>query len=221
MLGRHVRTHPRRHVGGFCLGSYWSFVTPAEHISALSIPILEFLGVVFNFVTFAPVMQRMISGNPNASIVLRTDALTAALTLPRESQRQPSLVAAYQWLRADLPEFAQLAPHCMVAHMFSDANSFSDEGSGASSASCASRWVSSPWQSLSPTNPTYQVYDLAARLTHQRSPSSIFHAGRFLDKRFPAKASVSRPAGEGASSPRPTQTQIWPGGFVSRRFLQP
>lgn len=72
-------------MGGFCHGAYWSFQVPDEHFPALSIPILEFLGVVFNFVAFAPAMRHMLAGNSNVTIDLRTDTLTAALTLPRES----------------------------------------------------------------------------------------------------------------------------------------
>lgn len=66
----------RAGMGGFCHGSYWSFQIPDAHIPALSIPILEFLGVVFNFVTFAPTVQQILASNPNVTIVIRTDALT-------------------------------------------------------------------------------------------------------------------------------------------------
>jgi len=112
-------------LGGYCHGFYWSFVVPPELLPVLSIPILEFLGVVFNFLVFADLLRRLLRTNPNSYVVLRTDALTAALTLPEESQRSPLLVAAYQWLRSR-PEFVELAPRCLIGHLFGDANPYSD-----------------------------------------------------------------------------------------------
>lgn len=115
----------RAGMGGFCHGLYWSLVIPAEHIPSLSIPILEFLGVAFNFVVFAPALKHLVASNPRATVVVRTDALTAALTLPAESQRCPLLVAACQWLR-DQPEYQQLAHRCLITHLFGDANPIAD-----------------------------------------------------------------------------------------------
>ena len=110
-------------VGGFLHGDYWVFVVPDEDIPFLSIPILEFLGVCGNVLVFERALTAAAHGNNR--IVLRTDALTAALTLPAESQRSPLLVAAYQWLRAR-PELAAIADHVIVAHLFGDANPISD-----------------------------------------------------------------------------------------------
>ena len=112
-------------LGGYCHGSYWHYSVPESLIPYLSIPILEFLGVVFNLIVFAPALRRLLQGNPAAVIVLRTDALTTALTLPAESQRSPLLMTAYQWLR-ERPEFTELAPHIMITHIFGDANPYSD-----------------------------------------------------------------------------------------------
>ena len=58
-------------IGGYCHGFYWSFAVPAEALPALSIPILEFLGVVLNFLVFAPLLRRLLAANPNAAVVLR------------------------------------------------------------------------------------------------------------------------------------------------------
>ena len=80
-------------LGGFCHGLFWTFEVPADHLPDLSIPILEFLGVCFNILVFFPRLRRLLDANPNAAIVLRTDSLTAALTLPAESQRSALLVA--------------------------------------------------------------------------------------------------------------------------------
>ncbi|KAL1508632.1 hypothetical protein AB1Y20_004728 [Prymnesium parvum] len=108
----------RAGMGSFCHGLYWSFEVPSESLPVLSIPILEFLGVVINIVVFGPeTIKRLIAGNPRVVVVLRTDALTAALTLPAASQRSPLLVAAYQWLR-ERQEFADLAAYCLVTHLF-------------------------------------------------------------------------------------------------------
>lgn len=115
----------RAAMGGFCHGLYWSFEVPLESIAALSIPILEFLGVVLNIIVFGPMLKRLIAGNPRITVVLRTDALTAALTLPAESQRSALLVAAYQWLRERV-EFVDIASSCFITHLFGDANPYSD-----------------------------------------------------------------------------------------------
>ncbi|KAL1511995.1 hypothetical protein AB1Y20_005270 [Prymnesium parvum] len=115
----------RAGMGGFCHGLYWAFEAPPETIPVLSIPVLEFLGVVINLIVFGPTLKRLLAGNPNVLLVLRTDALTAALTLPAESQRSPLLIAAYQWLR-ERPEFKDLAAHCLITHLFGDANPYSD-----------------------------------------------------------------------------------------------
>lgn len=45
--------HTRAAMGGFCNGSYWPFEAPRQHNPVLSIPILEFLGVVLNFLVFS------------------------------------------------------------------------------------------------------------------------------------------------------------------------
>ena len=119
----HLTSENDAGVGGFFHGDYWVFEIPKADIPVLSIPILEFLGPCGNLLVFAASMQAAAHGTNR--VVLRTDALTAALTLPAESQRSSLLVAAYQWLRAR-PEFNAVADHVLIAHMFGDANPVSD-----------------------------------------------------------------------------------------------
>lgn len=84
---------------------------------------LEFLGVCFNILMF----EHMITPGSAGAItgLLRTDALTAALTLPRESQRRPALIHAYQWMRVR-PEWQRFSPMLAVQHLYGDANVMAD-----------------------------------------------------------------------------------------------
>lgn len=202
----------RAGMGGFCHGAYWSFQVPDEHLPALSIPILEFLGVVFNFVAFAPAMRHMLAGNPNVTIVLRTDTLTAALTLPRESQRTPLLVSAYQWLR-ERAEFRELAARCfVVTHLFGDVNPFSDalsRGKWEGFQQLCSQVGVRPVETALP-HAAYEIYEMSARAA-QQVPPSIFRAGGFSDRRFPPN-----PSHPIAPDVLPAQARCL--NFLQRRF---
>ena len=180
----------------------------------LSIPILEFLGVIFNIVTFYPRLRRILGSNANAAIVLRTDSLTAALTLPAESQQSPLLVAAYQWLIAR-PEFQALRAHVFVAHLFGDANPYSDSIS-------RQRWAEFRRRcaqiGVRPTGvelpaPVYDAYDLVSRTAH----SSALRAGSrpgFLSRRYGCE-----PPPPTSPPPTPTaSTSALQSGFLQRRF---
>ena len=92
-----------------------------------SIPILEFLGVCFNVLAFHDHLAKL---GGSVRVLFRTDALTAARTLPEESMRSQLLVAAYQML-AEYEEWRQLAPKLSVQHLFGDCNPFSDLASRA------------------------------------------------------------------------------------------
>lgn len=107
-------------VGGFMHGQYWYFPVPTEHYADVDTPMLEFLGVCFNILIFGPQL-----GHHQGEVVLRTDALTAALTLPKESMRSPALIAAYQHLILT-PQWQTLAPRLRIQHIFGDANAIAD-----------------------------------------------------------------------------------------------
>ena len=109
-------------IGGFMHGLYWYFGVPDEDRPLLSIPILEFLGVCFNVLTFHHHLSGLGAG---ACALLRTDALTTARTLPEQSMRSPLLVAAYQWL-IEQDEWLELAPRISVQHCFGDCNPLGD-----------------------------------------------------------------------------------------------
>jgi len=204
-------------LGGFCHGAYWSFVVPVELLPVLSIPILEFLGVVFNFLVFAPTMRRLLQGNPNARFVFRTDALTAALTLPAESQRSELLVAAYQWLR-ERPEFIELAPHCLIAHLFGDGNPYSDSLS-------RQRWEEffgrckqigvKPIRTHLPPS-TREVFEHVVRVSQMRA----LVAGGLSERLFGEQAVGGAPTP--AENPRPSsgllQREVGSDSLLRRRF---
>ena len=109
-------------------GSFWYLEVPTADAEYLSIPILEFLGVVINLLVFESQLEAAVAAG--ARILLRTDALTAALTLPAESQRSPMMVAVYQWLQ-ERESFQRLRPWITVEHLFGDANPFGDFASRA------------------------------------------------------------------------------------------
>ena len=114
-------------IAGFTHGLYWYFPVPDEDKAVLSIPILEFLGVCFNILAYHDHLGKLGGG---VRVLLRTDALTAARTLPEESMRSPLLVAAYQML-TECEEWHRLAPILSVQHIFGDCNPFSDLASRA------------------------------------------------------------------------------------------
>ena len=117
------RDLPLAGMGGFMHGSFWFWRVEAADAEFLLIPELEFMALCVNIVTFGDVL--LAAAAAGSRIVVRTDALTAALTLPEESQRSPLLVAAYQWLLAQVI-FQKLRPHIAIAHLYGDANPFSD-----------------------------------------------------------------------------------------------
>ena len=112
-------------VGGICHGLYWLLVVDEADRAILSIPILEFMGVVINILVFHAYVQQACGGGTSVQALLRTDALTAALTLPDASMSSLLLVEAYQWL-IERPEWVLLAPHLAVGHLFGDGNPLAD-----------------------------------------------------------------------------------------------
>ena len=112
----------RAGIGGFMHGLYWYFAVPEADRPLLSIPILEFLGVCFNVLTFH---AHTVGLGAGVHLLMRTDALTTARTLPAESMRSPLLVAAYQWL-TEQAEWDDTAPRALVQHIFGDCNPLSD-----------------------------------------------------------------------------------------------
>ena len=114
----------RAGVGGFLHGIYWYFEVPEGDRPILSIPILEFLGVCFNVLVFHRHLAA-VAADELAGILLRTDALTAALTLPAESESSPLLIAAFQALRVTT-EWQNMCGSLRIAHLFGDCNPFSD-----------------------------------------------------------------------------------------------
>ena len=110
-------------MGGFCHGFYWYFAIPPEHTRLVNIPVLEFLAVCGNILTFHPYLAASLGENTQG--VLRTDALTTALTLPKESQKSPLLMLAHHELRST-PQFRHLRKHLHVTHLFGDCMAISD-----------------------------------------------------------------------------------------------
>ena len=110
-------------LGGFCHGLFWHFLVPEGDYEVLHTPILEFLATSFNVLAFHKTFRGFVG--ESFRLLLRTDAITTALTLPHETERSPLLIAAFQWLR-EREEWIELAPHLSVAHLFGDANPFSD-----------------------------------------------------------------------------------------------
>ena len=115
-------------IAGFCHGMYWYLRIPSQHIPLVNIVMLEFLAVCGNFFVFhsylSPLLKR------GAMAVFRTDALTTAYSLPRESQKSAGLMHAYSLLK-DSEEFKQLRAYSRCMHLHGSSNSFSDLASRA------------------------------------------------------------------------------------------
>ena len=111
-------------LGGYCHGRYWYFRVPEGDLPVVTIPVLEFLAACFNILAFWPLI-RGFAGAGSTGIILRTDALTTAFTLPNETEKSDALIEAFQWLE-QRPEFIGIRPHCSVMHIFGDCNAFSD-----------------------------------------------------------------------------------------------
>ena len=110
-------------MGGFCHGLYWQYVVPPEYYEWVTTPLLEFLAVAFNIMVF--VEQAASLCGDEGTLLLRTDALTTALVLPRETQHSPSMIDAFQLLR-ETAAWAHLVPRLRVQHVFGDTHALSD-----------------------------------------------------------------------------------------------
>ena len=115
----------RAGIGGYLHGYYWFFEVPQADRPLLNIQILEFLGPCLNILTFAATLSAATAADEGTKILMRTDSLTTALTLTKESMKAPTLVAIYQWLR-ERPEWEQIARSVLVAHLSGDANPMAD-----------------------------------------------------------------------------------------------
>ena len=112
-------------LGGFAHGLYWYFSVAPEDVPILSIPILEFLGVCFNILTFHDHLHRLGSPSAPAWVHLFTDALTSARVLADETARSPAIVEAYQQLIGS-PQWSNLKRRLLISHLFGDANPLAD-----------------------------------------------------------------------------------------------
>ena len=110
-------------MGGFCHGLFWQFVVPPEDYDVVTTPLLEFLSVSFNILAL-PEHAGALCGD-TGTLLLRTDALTTALVLPRESQRSPTLVDAHQLL-IETDAWRQLRSRLRIQHVYGDTNAMSD-----------------------------------------------------------------------------------------------
>ena len=110
-------------IGGFCHGLYWQFLVPTCDDDVLSTPVLEFLGVAFNILALASRVRPLLG--EQGTLLLRTDALTTALVLPRESQKSPLLVDAFHFL-ALTDEWRSLSPNLRIQHIYGDTMAMSD-----------------------------------------------------------------------------------------------
>ena len=110
-------------IDGFCHGMYFYFPVAEDDLPFVHTPMLEFLGVCFLILAFSRLAGNQLTDN--VTVLLRTDALTAALTLPAESMGSPVLVLAYQFLNAQAAWRALLL-RLAIKHLFGDGNPMSD-----------------------------------------------------------------------------------------------
>ena len=103
-------------------GASWAIpLRPCDVVAPLqiSIPVLEFLAIVINFLVFG---KRIPTG---VRIVVMTDSLTSVDALASGTARAPLM----QWLHTRLladDDFVRLAPLALIGHGYSDTNVMSD-----------------------------------------------------------------------------------------------
>ena len=110
-------------MGGYCHGLYWQFVVPPAYYEMVTTPLLEFLAVAFNILTFVDHAASLCGDE--GTLLLRTDALTTAMVLPRETQQSPSMVDAYQLL-TETEAWRLLLPRLRIQHVYGDTHAISD-----------------------------------------------------------------------------------------------
>ena len=193
-------------IGNYCHGMYLYFPVPETDMPLMHAPLLEFLGVCFSILSFENLAGALPS--EGAVVLLRTDALTSALTLPRESQKSPVLVEAYQWLIRQ-PAWQLLRPRLAVKHLFGDANPMSDAISRAKwelfFSLCRAMHVR-PHQVAHPPSCTELYGRCVARRRHEleaqrlgRDPCSLADLRAVVDAE--AQRGVASPAGDAGDGP--------------------
>ena len=110
-------------IGGYCHSLFWYFRVPVCDHDVVTTPFLEFIAAVFDILTFGAHAAQLCG--EEGRILLRSDALTTALTLPSEKMKAPMHVDAYQAL-VDDPLFARIRHLWLVAHLYGDCNALSD-----------------------------------------------------------------------------------------------
>ena len=118
----------RAGIGGFCHGLYWFYEVPEEVRPFMTIPVLEFLAVGCGLLTFFQYLRgakRAEADGARIRILLRTDALTAALALPASSANSEVLQEVDEHLRST-PEWEALVFLLAVAHLYGDCNPAAD-----------------------------------------------------------------------------------------------
>ena len=193
-------------IGGFCHGYYWYMAIPREHIDLVNTPLLEFLAVCGNMLTFHPYISS--ASSSKAAAVFRTDALTTALALPRESLRSPLLTHAFSELHST-HEFQWLRRHAYITHLFGDCNAMSDKISRA-------RWsefrilcsqLNVTPIALQPADNFLQLYRAVIAFSHNMHGVQGGCSRRLLtqlkasETRMPASAQQAKPLG----TQRPTE----------------
>ena len=110
-------------LGGTCHGLYWYLPVRPEDEGTVYTAFLELLGVVVLVLMLDALLPtEVIRG---VVLLIRTDALTAALTLPAESLRSPPMVALFMWMLGTAA-WRRISPHLQIQHLYGDANPLAD-----------------------------------------------------------------------------------------------
>ena len=199
-------------LGGTCHGLYWYLPVPAIDEDIVYTAFLELLGVAVLIVMLDAVLGE--EALAAATIVIRTDALTAALALPAESLHSPPLVAVYQALR-ETAAWRRLSPHLKLAHLYGDGNILSDAVSRAKWAEfhrcCSFLGISPTWCELTPA--AHELYRVgveairsrrASQNPSLRPPNADGAAGPGLGTAASAPVDLSAYVGAGFKTPPPS-----------------
>ena len=116
-------------LGGVMNSFYYYYAVPIADYDVVHAPILEFLAVCFSILQAGDMIDRLGLGEQLAAgqitVVLRTDALTTALTLPAETRRNEVLQLAFHRI-TNTRSWARLSANLAIIHIFGDHQYLSD-----------------------------------------------------------------------------------------------
>lgn len=105
-------------LGGACGGRFWRLIPRVD----VPIAVLEFAAAIGEIIVAARHLPK------DCVVILEVDALATADNLSEEAAKSPAMRALHTFLLS-LPEYRELAPRLLVAHIFGESNYVADRAS--------------------------------------------------------------------------------------------